>query len=655
MNKKSNYIRLLVLLLCTIFLFGCSTSGLTQQEDGTPSAAIDQSSTVADTDAQTLITQLVNYDKEDFYTDWKNENPNYIDLNQAETKDGKITISKAGVYVLSGKLTEGQVVVDTEDKESVRLVLNGVEINSSDNAPIYIVNAEKVIISLEKGTENKISDGKTYKLEDASTDEPNAAIFSKTDLVINGEGTLTVQGNYNNGITSKDDLIVTGGNLHINAVDDGLMGKDMVAIKDGSIVIEAGGDGIKSTNDTDSSKGFVAIEGGSLNITSGADGIQTETSLLVSGGTYSILSGGGSANAAVKTEERGGQGPMGNMDGLTGATTTTTAETETQSAKGLKAKTAIVVSGGTFKIDTADDAIHSNDTAIITGGAFDIASGDDGFHADTSILIADGTMNITKSYEGIESADITINGGEIHVTASDDGINISGGNDQSALNGRPGQNSFSTSDSSLLSINGGYIVVDSNGDGLDSNGSIAMSGGTVLVSGPTGNNNGALDYDGTFAMTGGFLIAAGSSGMAQAPSDASTQNALLMYYPSVQKAGTLLNLQDSTGKTIATFAPQKDYQSVVISSPELQKGSSYTLYSGGSSTGTAKDNLYNGGTYQKGTKIVEFSMADTITWLTDTGITTQRSSGPGGGNQGGNPGFGGDKGQTRPERQNTNN
>ncbi|HYE10348.1 MAG TPA: carbohydrate-binding domain-containing protein, partial [Patescibacteria group bacterium] len=495
MNRKSIYFKLLAVLLCTTFLLACSTNSIPQTNTATQSTATDPASlsTVGAKEISAAISALVTYDNDDDYSDWISENPNYIELNGttatikgsgAEVKDSKITISAAGVYVLSGKLDNGQILVNVQDKGTVRLVLNGVEINSTDNAPIYIMNAGKTILTLQDGTENFISDGVNYVLEDASTDEPNAAIFSKDSLTINGNGTLSVRGSYNNGITSKDDLKITGGNIKIYAADDGLMGRDIVAVKEVKIFIEAGGDGIKSSNDTDASKGLIAIENGGFDIISGKDGIQAETSLLINDGTFNITSGGGSVNAKVKVVERGAMRPIENSNGSTSASVNTNAEpntasneniasstvvattTEEESAKAIKASKDIAINGGTFNIDSSDDAIHSNSNVAIAGGDITITAGDDGVHADSSIVVEGGKINITKSYEGIEASFVTIAAGKIHVVASDDGINISGGNDGSSINGRPGQNNFSTSGSNKLNISGGYVVVDSIGDGL---------------------------------------------------------------------------------------------------------------------------------------------------------------------------------------------
>ncbi|MNN22374.1 hypothetical protein D3C81_1357310 [compost metagenome] len=294
----------------------------------------------------------------------------------------------------------------------------------------------------------------------------------------------------------------------------------------------------------------------------------------------------------------------------------------------------MMIVGGTFDIDSADDAIHSNASINISGGSITISSGDDGIHADLALSIAGGIIKINKSYEGLESKVITISNGEIYSVSSDDGINVGGGNDGSSMNGRPGQNTMSASGDSTLYIHGGYIVIDSQGDGLDSNGSIQMTGGTVIVNGPTQNNNGALDYDGTFELSGGILVAAGSSGMAEAPSDQSQQYSIRMNFNEIQKAGSLVHLEDGNGNTIVTFAPSKEYQSIVIASQELSQNSKYSLYTGGVSTGSESNGLYMNGEYSGGSEIVSFTIANTVTYLSESGVTTERSSGGGGGPRG---------------------
>jgi hypothetical protein len=537
------------------------------------------------------------------------------------------TITAAGVYRLSGNLDNGQIIVETEDEGTVELILDNAAITNTTSAPIFVSNAEEVVMTLADGSSNTVTDGASYVFADAEIEEPDAAIFSKSDLVISGNGSLTVNANYKNGIASKDTLTIENGILTVNAVADGIKGKDSFTILDGTLTIVSGSDGIQSTNDTDEGKGTVTISGGTLNITSGLDGIQAETNLLISGGNLTIVTGGGSANSS--TQE--GWGNPGSDSSTT------------ESIKALKAGVDLTVSGGTITIDSADDALHSNDSMTIDGGNFTISSGDDGMHADTTLTINNGSINITKSYEGIESAAITLNGGTIYVTSSDDALNVAGGSDGSSVGGRPGQNNFSDGGNYTLTINGGTIVLDAGGDGLDSNGTISMTAGVVIVNGPTNNGNGPVDYMGTFNISGGFLVAVGSSGMAQATSSDSSQYAVLYNYDSAQSAGTLISILNQTGESILTLAPSKEYQSVLFSSADLQNGAAYTLTSGGSASGTTQDGLYENAIVSGASPVSSFTISSIVTSLG----TASNMMGGGGGGHGG-PGGGGGGGMQPP-------
>ncbi|MCM3603030.1 carbohydrate-binding domain-containing protein [Robertmurraya korlensis] len=654
MKRKYKFTKLIAPLLCTTLLFACSNTE-EESSSGTSTATevnIESLSTLADSDIQSVVSGLVSYSDDDFYTEWENEDFTSIQLNgSTATYEGSgavvvsgstVTIKTGGVYVLSGTLDDGQIVVDAEDNNTVRLVLNGVDITSSSSAPIYVKNAEKAVLSMPEGTENTVTDGTQYVYDDTEAEEPNSTIFSKGNLTINGEGNLVVEANFNNGITGKDDLKITGGNIEVTAKDDGIVGRDLLAIKEGTFTITAGGDGMKTTNDEDAEKGNLVIEAGTYSITAENDGIQAQTSLYTLGGDYTITTGGGSPETVAANENAmGGRGQS--------ESTTTTTTTETSSSKGLKATAELAIAGGTFDIDSLDDAVHSNGNVLIEAGEFTIATGDDGIHADSSVLTKGGNITVTKSYEGIEGSVIAIADGTIDVTASDDGVNVGGGVDGSGMD----MESSASSDQ-LLQISGGYVSVNSQGDGLDSNGNFVMTGGTAVVSGPTNSGNGSLDYNGTFEISGGLLIAAGSSGMVQASSDTSEQNGILMTYPATQSAGTLIHLEDSEGNTIATFAPEKEYSSVYISSPDLVKDSSYTLYSGGTSTGTETNGLYTDGEYSGGTKVVEFTISDVVTWLNESGVTEAQSGmgGMGGHGGGGMRGDGGTppEGMERPDR-----
>jgi hypothetical protein len=635
MKIKKIFVAGLVLALI-LALAACSGGNDITNNDLFPSTSADNSADETSTavDVQTPVSSMISveYDGDDLDSSLNNAGMSYITLEgDSITLDGSgaivegstITITSAGTYSISGTLNDGQIKVDTQDEEAVKLVLNGVDITCSTSAPIYVISVEKTVITLAEGTDNTITDGDSYVFEDAASDEPNAAIFSHDDLTMNGSGSLTVEANYNNGIQSKDDLKIVSGNINVSAINDGIKGRDSIIVRDGNITVNVGGDGLQSSNNEDPERGYIAIEGGTLNITAGLDGIQAETSLAISGGNITISSGGGSANSSSNIGDPGNT--WGNWGNQRPGTVTTS--DDSPSAKGLKAEVNISVTGGTIVIDSSDDSVHSNDSIVISGGNMLLTSGDDGMHADATVEINGGEMDLTKSYEGIESAVITINDGNIHLVSSDDGINIVGGVDESAIMGRPGQGNFIFSGDNHLYINGGYVYIDANGDGMDVNGSVDMTAGVVIINGPTNNNNGALDNMG-FKITGGYLLAVGSSGMAQTPDTSSTQYSVMYNFSSVQPAGILFHIRTEDGEEVLTFAPTKAYQSVVLSSPELENRATYIVYTGGSSTGSVTDGLYSGGTYTAGTRITSFTISGIVTTIGSAG--------------GGFPGGGGD-------------
>ncbi len=488
-----------------------------------------------------------------------------------------VTITTGGTYILSGTLSDGQIIVETADTDKVQIVLNNASVTNSDGPAIYVKTADKVFITLADGTTNTVSDGTSYLVAD-DTNTPNACIFSKSDLTINGTGTLVISGNYDHAIFSKDDLILANCTLDITAVGDGVKGKDCVEIVNANLTVNAGGDGIQASNTEDTAKGYVSIESGTFVITASGDGIQAETQLQITGGIFTITTGGGAGNAST-TNDGGVNSGWGNWS-------TTSSDTEdSTSAKGLKASSVILITDGTLTLDTSDDSIHSNGDCGISGGTFTIASGDDGAHTDDAMVISGGSITITKSYEGIEGNSINITGGTTAITASDDGINAAGGSDTGVAD-RTGQNSFDTSTSTYLRISGGTLTINASGDGLDSNGELTVEGGEIYVSGPTNNGNGAIDCGDGYSPTisGGTLVAAGSSGMAETFSSSSTQYSFLIYFDSTISGGTALTVTDSLGTAILTYTPEKEYQSAVISTPGLTDGETYTVTAGDTST-----------------------------------------------------------------------
>lgn len=562
-----------------------------EESDDSSSTAADNSENYENSGANALAANSTNHDDLVDYV-WDaadvvqitlNDNATAISGAGATIKGNIVTIASSGNYKFSGSLTNGQIRVNTEDESIVRIILSGVSLKNSTTSPVYVEAAEKVMIVLADNTVNTISDGSSYNF-DGDSDEPNAAIFSKADLTIYGNGTLAVDGNYNDGIASKDGVIISSGTLTVDAKDDGIRGKDYIIIKDGSVTVICGGDGLKSDNEEDETKGYISIEDGFLRITSTGDAMEAQTDAIVRDGQLVLISGGGSSSRLTSTSA---------------------------SAKAIKGIVNTIIDGGTITINSADDAIHSNGNLVINDGDIKIFSNDDGVHADSNLEINGGDIEISKCYEGVESENITINGGTIHVVASDDGLNGAGGNDGSGMGGWP--RGLSSGGSYYLYINGGYIVLNTTGDGIDVNGSIEMTGGVVLISGPTASNNGALDYDSSFRISGGFLAAAGSSGMAQAPGTASSQCSVLLTFRSALQAGMLFHIEDNNGKNILSFVPEKMYQSMAFSSSYLISGTSYKVYYGGSSTGTETDGLYENGAYTPGTEYTSFSISSVVT------------------------------------------
>lgn len=493
--------------------------------------------------------------------------------------DGQMLITAEGEYCLSGEFTM-PVVIRVDDKDKVQLILNGAHISVADGPAIYIEDADKVFITLAEGTNNSVSDGAAYA--DTADGSPDAVIFSRDDLCIHGSGALTVIGQYKHGVVSKDDLVIVACTLNVTSLSTALDGKDCLMATGANITVDAGSNGLRSDNAEDENRGYIYLQDSTLNITAENDGVQAETVLYIENCTMNVTTGGGSGSRLIS---------------------------DTGSWKGLKSAGDMLIDGGSYTIYSHDDAIHSNSSIVIAGGDFTISSGDDGIHADTNLTITGGTFYVKKSYEGMEASKLTIAGGGIYIVASDDGLNAAGGNDGSAMGGRAGAGFFSNGVGEII-ISGGYTILNASGDGIDSNGTIAISGGVTLVSGSTGGMNAAFDYDGSATVTGGILMALGSTGMAQNFSSAQNQGAMLVDLSSRQTEA--LSLVDASGNVIVSFKPMKNYQSAVITAPEIAKGQTYTLVVGGTVEGADEYSFARNTTMTGGTKVATVTMSSLI-------------------------------------------
>lgn len=406
-----------------------------------------------------------------------------------------VTITDEGTYIFSGTLNDGMIIVSAEDTDKVQLVLDNVEITSSTSAAIYILEADKVFITTASGSENTLANGGEYvAIDDNNID---AVIFSKSDLTLNGAGTLIINAAAGHGVVSKDDLVLTSGTYEITAASHGLSGKDSVRIANGTYTITSGKDGIQAENTDDTSLGFLYITGGTFTITADGDGMSASAYLQIEDGSFTITTGEGSASVTMTTSTT----DFGQRGGFQEQTTTT--EEDSTSQKGIKADGAITITGGNLVTDTVDDSIHSNSDILITGGEFELKTGDDAIHADAAVTIENGDFAIAYCYEGIEGQSVTIDDGTFDITSVDDGINSAGGTDSSGFGGgRPGQEQFASSSDSFITINGGDFVIVSTGDCIDSNGALTINGGTLNLT-CNGNGNTAIDCDGTYSKNGG--------------------------------------------------------------------------------------------------------------------------------------------------------
>lgn len=542
-----------------------------------------------------------------------------------------MTITAEGTYIFSGTLSEGQIVVDA-DNAKVQIVFDNVDITCASSAAVYVKSAEKVFVTLAEGSQNTLRNTDEYvAIDDNNID---AVIFAKSDLTLNGTGSLTIVSAEGHGIVSKDDLKITGGTYDITAAGHALSGKDSVRIADGTFILTAEKDGIHAENADDEEKGYIYIADGDFTITSDGDGMDASSIVQIEDGTFDITAGGGAANSQKTHEsdmpgggmsqnierpdgesmpqmgEKPDEESMSQMgekpdeesmpqmgekpDGENMPQDTTTDESGT-STKGIKAGGGMYLNGGTYQIDSADDSIHSNANITIADGTYTLATGDDGVHADDALTVNGGTITVTESYEGLEGLTVTINDGTIDITARDDGINTAGGTDQSGfgtfgdhfkgMDSADDETEETTDNEMWMELNGGYIHILAGGDGVDSNGDLTINGGEIYIDGPSDNGNSAIDYgDRSSAyVNGGTLVAIGSSGMAEGMSDSSKQKVLMVKLGEQMEAGNVV-LTDSEGNVIVSYTALKTYDCVIISTAEVESGATYTLTTSGTTT-----------------------------------------------------------------------
>ena len=666
----------------------------------------------------------------------------------AETDGENILITAAGTYVITGSFN-GTFVVNTTNKGTVHIVLENAEIEAASGAAVNIISADKTIITAYKGTDNTLSDSETYP---EGEDAPTAAVYAKDDLVINGSGTLTINGICQNGIQSKDDLYIINTNLNVSAAEDGIKGKDALYLEGSEVEVNAEeGDGIKATNDKDEESGNILVRSGKITVNAGDDAIQAVTYLVIEDGEINVTAGEGAPetisssmnfpggvnggmpdmsqggfegqrpdaqsgatadaddentengrkqedsseqnggwnfpggqngfnggrpqrpeggfNGEMPEEGFGGQMPdmpqggfgnnggqdfpggwnnfngersdmpEGGFDGqipengfgekmpqmpeegfneempdmnqdgsegmMPGTNQDTSGDSSEASAKGIKADGSILILNGNITVNCEDDAFNSDKDLTVENGTLSIACGDDALHADGTLTINDGSVTVSKCKEGLEGFAIMINGGDIDVTAADDGINAS---DPDAAS-----DSMRADNSSII-INGGNITLTTDGDGIDSNGTAQVAGGTLVVYGPVIGAESALDHNGSFTIDGGTVYGGGSAGMIEVPANTSKS-----YILCIGTNSGRITISDSSGETVGEYESSKAFSSLIFSSEELAEGETYTVYEDGKEIGSAK-------------------ITDTVTYINSNGNNSRFYSSPESNSSESNPG-----------------
>ena len=533
--KKSNMIKSAtsITLLAALALTGCSATSASNASassaistsasstSGTTSKVADSFST--DVKSGAKLAEDTHYSAKDLT--WDSSSEVTIDLSNptatdgVTVSDGVITITKAGNYKLTGTY-EGQIKVEAADSDMVRLILNNATITNSTGAAINVVEADEVVIYTASGTTNTVSDGSSYS--DTASGSPDAAIYSKSDLTLAGEGTLKVEGKYEEGIHTSDGLVIASGTLEVNAANTGIKGKDYVDILDGTITVTASQDGIKATNDTDGNRGWVRLSGGTVNISAGDDGFNAERVLEISGGTLNI----------------------------------------TRANEGIEAQY-INILDGTVNVTSSDDGINASYSTTSTS-----STGTES--ASTS------TTQTTQTAQGGQAGQAPAGG---QAPSGTMGQPPAGGGAGGGMGGGMGGGGTFEVVDATINITGGTVTVNTNGDGIDSNGTATLSGGTLIVNGPFTGGNASLDTNGDLLLNGTTVAAGNSGDMFEAPSTNSTSGYVKISNVSNLSAGTTVQVTDSSGNVVANYKVTNSSTALIlVSSSKITKGESYTVY-----------------------------------------------------------------------------
>lgn len=616
MNKKILTSATSVTLLATLALTGCSTtsnalaSGTTAADSSVGTTATTSSATATDTAASnsSFSTKVKSGEKLDVDThyseqdlSWDTSSETAIDLSNptatdgVTVEDGTLTITKAGTYKLSGEY-QGQIKVETADSDAVRLVLDNANITNSSGAALNVVNADEVILYSASGTTNTISDGADYTA--TGEDDPDAVVYSKADLTIAGEGTLKVNGNHEDGIHTSDGLVIASGTLEVNAANTGIKGKDYVDILGGTINVTAQQDGIKSTNDTDEGKGWTRLSNGTVTVNAGDDGFKASRVVEISGGSLTVEQSDEGIEAQYINVSGGDVNVTSADDGMNASLKTSDSESTDSSAN---------------TSDTANQQKNNQQQGSLPGGQQNGASNQQQQGTGQPQPPAmSGTSQDGTSQNGTsgtaQQQNNTQNQGNQNMGQppampggnAQDGTTGTGqqGMGQPPQGGMPGGGggTFEVIDAAI-NVSGGHVTVNAEGDGIDSNGVTTLSGGTLIVNGPSQGGNAALDTNGDLLLNGATVLSGSTADMFEAPSTNSTSGYLKLTNSSGFEQGSTVQVADSSGKVVANYKVTKsNVQLVLVSSSSIVKGQSYTVYTTTSAVDSNAASLASGAT-----------------------------------------------------------
>ena len=624
MNKKILTSATSVTLLAALALTGCSTtsnalaSGTTAVDSSVGTTATTSSATATDTAASsssfsTSVKSGEKLDVDTHYSEqdlsWDTSSETAIDLSNptatdgVTVEDGTLTITKAGTYKLSGEY-QGQIKVETADSDAVRLVLDNANITNSSGAALNVVNADEVILYSASGTTNTISDGADYTA--TGEDDPDAVVYSKADLTIAGEGTLKVKGNHEDGIHTSDGLVIASGTLEVNAANTGIKGKDYVDILGGTINVTAQQDGIKSTNDTDEGQGWTRLSNGTVTVNAGDDGFKASRVVEISGGSLTVEQSDEGIEAQYINVSGGDVNVTSADDGMNASLKTSDSESTDSSANTSDAANQQQNNQQQGSLPGGQQSETSNQQQQGTGqppqGQPPAVSGSSQDGTSQNGTTGTGQQQNNTQNQGNQNMGQppAMPGGNAQDGTSQNGTTGTGqqGMGQPPQGGMPGGGggTFEVVDAAI-NVSGGNVTVNAEGDGIDSNGVTTLSGGTLIVNGPSQGGNAALDTNGDLLLNGATVLSGSTADMFEAPSTNSTSGYLKLTNSSGFEQGSTVQVADSSGKVVANYKVTKsNVQLVLVSSSSIVKGQSYTVYTTTSAVDSNAASLASGAT-----------------------------------------------------------